>query len=1295
MAIPRAAPFPLTGDGIIDGMTHGYSWQIGSSREIKWSISDGFVDEFWIDPSGVQASLEAAFEVISAYADISFVYAGYWNDPVTAHMRGSDINVSMDGHFNFFTSPYQWALGLFPDARNDEVLYSGASGDIYLNLNSEANYLSSYEPGSAGWFLILHEIGHTLGLKHPFDDGGTGRPTFLDLDIDYLDVDWATVMSYDDDYGFNSLAWDPATPMVLDVLALQYLYGPNLVTNAGDTVHNIDSYDLYYTIWDPSGEDVIDSSSSAQGWSVYLPAAHISSLVPVSIGLATPVDERNLPAPQNLVWLMGEIEHTTGSDFVDYLEGNDLDNHLYGLDGSDSILGGTGSDRIVGGPGNDRLVGGAGADTFVFDDLFGSDNVTDFLSRSDRLQISNTEIRLGDGDDGIDGAATVAGGGGFAPTAELVIVTANIAGSINAGSAAARIGNATAAYQYGSTVIFAVDNGQDSAVYLFTSSDSNAKVEAHELRLLAALQGTPSTATVDYSLSVDRAVIEVDNVVVDEGSGFAEFTYRVAAPVTEAIELDWYTSGLTADSGADFTSVYDQVVLQPGQTDGVFRVAIRSDATPESNEMFAVNISVPDVDGNSYVVATALVLDDDAYTGDAPTLLVGDVYVDENDGVAKVTLALSAPSGTSVSLRTATRNGSAMAGQDYEALRTQTVTFAPGELTKTISVGILDDGSSERAEYFDVIFASVQGAPMPDTRARIFIGPGDSTPQSTPVVNVLPSVTSESDGYAEFLLVLSEPMRDFGRVSWIVSERTAAWDDDVVIDAGDIYFGPGDTQQILRVALVDDSTPEAIEQFVLRLDDPVKLTIGTETASGIVVDDDHAAGTPLVLAHDVVVDEKAGLAQVTVQLDRPSESFVSLNYATYNGTATTTLDFTVQPSQVMLFEPGQMTRTISIPLVDDALAEGPEFFDIILSAPVNAALADSRVRVVIASSDQPVADVPIIAASPAVAVENEGVLEFAVMLSAPATDPVAVDWGASSYLSTASSATDYDYSYGSLTFAPGETVKLVQIPLWNDAIAESSETLSLYLHSASNALIAQGYTTGTILDDDGSGTSPWNIAGGAYPNYLVGAAGDDVILGGVSDDILAGEAGEDRLAGDAGNDLLMGGAENDALLGGAGNDVLDGGSGNDSMGGGAGNDVYIVDSASDHVEELPGEGTDTVRPSFSWTLGPNFEILTIAGTANRAGTGNAQANLMIGNAGDNLLRGRDGDDTLKGRAGSDTLQGDNGNDVLEGEAGSDILTGGVGADVFRFTSPVIPGELDTLTDFVGSMPFRVECDSLI
>lgn len=120
-------------------------------------------------------------------------------------------------------------------------------------------------------------------------------------------------------------------------------------------------------------------------------------------------------------------------------------------------------------------------------------------------------------------------------------------------------------------------------------------------------------------------------------------------------------------------------------------------------------------------------------------------------------------------------------------------------------------------------------------------------------------------------------------------------------------------------------------------------------------------------------------------------------------------------------------------------------------------------------------------------------------------------------------------------------------------------------------------------------------------------------------------------------------------------DILDGGKGIDTMSGGFGNDIYIVDNVEDVIEELEGQGTDTVKSSVSYTLASTLEHLTLTGTEDLTGTGNTKNNRLIGNSGNNILYGGDGIDTLDGGDGVDTLVGGEGNDTYIIRNSNDVI----------------------------------------
>ncbi len=153
------------------------------------------------------------------------------------------------------------------------------------------------------------------------------------------------------------------------------------------------------------------------------------------------------------------------------------------------------------------------------------------------------------------------------------------------------------------------------------------------------------------------------------------------------------------------------------------------------------------------------------------------------------------------------------------------------------------------------------------------------------------------------------------------------------------------------------------------------------------------------------------------------------------------------------------------------------------------------------------------------------------------------------------------------------------------------------------------------------------------------------------------------------DDKLTGSSGYNDLRGGGGDDILNGGAGADKMRGGAGNDTYFVDNAGDSIDEqVDGNlGVDTVQSTISFSLlatahlKGSLENLTLLGSANINGTGNALNNILTGNSGVN------------------TLNGGAGNDFLNGGLGADTLTGGSGRDNFVFNTALT--SVDKITDF--------------
>ena len=394
-----ATPFPLTGDEIVDVTTNGYKWYFppGVPRALNWSVSSSLWTHPILQSTETQSDFARAFGSIQEFINVQFNFLGYINGAnglagyENAYLIGSDLNITYAYNGinssgatisdSKFTSNYQTAFCYFPDLDNNSK-YLGAAGDTFLNYNNSFLANATFENGTSSFALLLHEILHGLGLKHPHDSGGTGRPTYTKLGIKFADRQWISVMSYDlyENGGDGAYSGSqPIGPMLLDAIALQYLYGESTF-NSGDTTYDLKQYlgNYYNCQWDASGADLLDAGNLTYGVVVELDGGQVSNGSKLHhVGfITTALDYLALSVsnPTKWTWLWGEYENVNGSAYNDIISGNNLDNKINGGSGDDYLTGGSGNDMfdwdVSLRGGDDTFAGGPGDDIYVLDSIW-------------------------------------------------------------------------------------------------------------------------------------------------------------------------------------------------------------------------------------------------------------------------------------------------------------------------------------------------------------------------------------------------------------------------------------------------------------------------------------------------------------------------------------------------------------------------------------------------------------------------------------------------------------------------------------------------------------------------------------------------------------------------------------------------------------------------------------------------------------------------------------------------------------------------------------------------------------
>lgn len=351
---------------------------------------------------------------------------------------------------------------------------------VQMYLNNKLSYNSDFSVGSYGPSVVLHEIGHMLGLKHPGDYNATGSDVdgpFLPAATDNGDY---TLMSYNDPTGYAINHKFQTTLMMYDIQAIQYLYGANTRYHSGNDEYDFSSGTAPMCLWDAGGTDTLDFSACTGATVINLNAGAFSEtargLNNVSIAYGVTIENA-----------IGGAGGTT----------------FYANGAGNRLTGGAAADTFHLGAGSDTITGAGGQDTVVFAKNFASYTV---------VRDGNTLTVTGEGTDLLSGieslrfADRTLGIDAFSATTSQVGTAGN--DTITAVPTAVRIDGAAGL----DTVLFGGARG---------TYDVNAVAEGYSIT-------AKTSGVTDVLVNVERLQFADGNIALDVG-GTAGQLYRLYA----------------------------------------------------------------------------------------------------------------------------------------------------------------------------------------------------------------------------------------------------------------------------------------------------------------------------------------------------------------------------------------------------------------------------------------------------------------------------------------------------------------------------------------------------------------------------------------------------------------------------------------------------------------------------------------------------------------------------------------------------------------------------------------------
>jgi hypothetical protein len=425
-----------------------------------------------------------------------------------------------------------------------------------------------------------------------------------------------------------------------------------------------------------------------------------------------------------------------------------------------------------------------------------------------------------------------------------------------------------------------------------------------------------------------------DASVVEGDGGQKDLTFTISWTGSKggsAPSIHYATVDVTATAGQDYTAKAATVSLQNGGCRcATVTVPILGDTTSEGTETFVVNLSAASGGTIADAQGVGTIYDNEG----EPSFVVTDVADVEAAGTVSFSVLLTNAKSSTVGVDFATADGPAVAGSDY-ASTSGTLTFDPGQTSKTATVTILDDALAEDDETFTLNLSNPTGGPLITDAEGLGTIQNDD---ADPTVSVACASVDEGDAGTTTLslpVTLSGPSGREVDVDYATIDGSATSGSDYTAATGTLVFAAGETSKQIDVTVTGDFADEGDETFTVTLSGQYNADPGTSSATGTITNDD--AGPKLSISDVGSAEGNTGTTPMTftVSMAPASVTDVTVDYTTADGTATAGSDYSAAAGTLTI-PAGQTTGSIIVGVTGDTAPEPAETLTLTLSNPVGA-----------------------------------------------------------------------------------------------------------------------------------------------------------------------------------------------------------------------------------------------------------------------------------------------------------------------------------------------------------------------